>query len=512
MSSSISTKVGRSNIRQPLCLLTLVTMLVTFVGCEADSFLDPSVTGRWEPTPTVLPILSRLDVIEEPEVPVSGLSQVQTEDLIPTVSEYTIGAGDFLVVSIFELIQPGIESVQSRRVDELGNIRLQIVGQIQASGLTAKQLEQRIIDILDPDILRNPTVSVTVQERRQRTFNVIGGVGSVGSYALLQPNFRLLDALALARGVSEEADKLYVIRQVALADIYETGPRMKDVKPGDHEPPMQKTGDSTTNTPSTNQDNKNPGSLIDSLIDPKGDDQKKEDTKEDTTPKTEGDSTPKVNPALTDALESPAKNDGSERWVNVNGKWVKVTGKIPESSTGDSTLPETSTMNPEDIVTQRVIEIDVQDLLKGEAKYNIVIRPGDVIRVPIDTRGNVYIGGAINRPGTYALPGKNKLTLKQLIYSAGNLSGIAIPERVDIIRRVGENEEATMRLNYRAIAEGVQPDIFLKPDDTINIGTNFWAQPLAVIRNSFRFSYGFGFLLDRNFGYDVYGPQDRDTR
>lgn len=511
MSSSINTMVGRRKY-QPLWVLTLATMIITFVGCEADSFLDPSVTGRWEPTPTVLPILSRLDVIEEPEVPVSGLSQVQTEDLIPTVSEYTIGAGDFLVVSIFELIQPGVESVQSRRVDELGNIRLQIVGQIQAAGLTAKQLEQRIIDILDPDILRNPTVAVTVQERRQRTFNVIGGVGAVGSYALLQPNFRLLDALALARGVAEDTDKLYVIRQVALADIYNSGPRMKDVNPGDHEPPMQKTGDSTTTTPSNNQDNTDPGSLIDSLIDPKGDDSKKDDKKEDTTPETEDNAATKVNPALTDALDSPSTSSGNERWVNVNGKWVKVTGKVPQATTDDPTAPVTGTMNPEDIVTQRVIEIDVKELLNGEAKYNIVVRPGDVIRVPIETRGNVYIGGAINRPGTYALPGKDKLTLKQLIYSAGNLSGIAIPERVDIIRRVGDNEEATMRLNYRAIAEGVQPDIFLKPDDTINIGTNFWAQPLAVIRNSFRFSYGFGFLLDRNFGYDVYGPQDRGVR
>ena len=33
----------------------------------------------------------------------------------------------------------------------------------------------------------------------------------------------------------------------------------------------------------------------------------------------------------------------------------------------------------------------------------------------------------------------------------------------------------------------------------------FWATPLAVIRGGLRATYGFGFLLDRNFGNDVFG-------
>ena len=86
-----------------------------------------------------------------------------------------------------------------------------------------------------------------------------------------------------------------------------------------------------------------------------------------------------------------------------------------------------------------------------------------------------------------------------------------MPERVDLIRRVGNDQEATVRLNLRAIFEGLQPDFYLKPNDTINIGTSFAATPLAVIRNGFRASYGFGFVLDRNFGTDVFGPIDVDN-
>jgi hypothetical protein len=82
----------------------------------------------------------------------------------------------------------------------------------------------------------------------------------------------------------------------------------------------------------------------------------------------------------------------------------------------------------------------------------------------------------------YALPGIGRLTLTRAIVAAGGLGGLAIPERVDLTRMIGSDRQATIMLDYRAIAEGTQPDVFLKRDDVINIGTNFWAFPLAVIR------------------------------
>ena len=160
-------------------------------------------------------------------------------------------------------------------------------------------------------------------------------------------------------------------------------------------------------------------------------------------------------------------------------------------------------------MSQRVIEINARALQRGVAAENIIVRAGDIIRVPIPITGNVFIGGkGISRGGTYTLPGEKELTLRQLVISAGDLSAIGIPERVELRRRLGENREAIVRLNLRAIAEGVQPDIYLKPNDTINIGTNFFATPQAVVRNGFRMSYGFGFLLDRNFDDNVFGPGD----
>jgi hypothetical protein len=99
-----------------------------------------------------------------------------------------------------------------------------------------------------------------------------------------------------------------------------------------------------------------------------------------------------------------------------------------------------------------------------------------------------------------------RITLSQFITAAGDLSPIAVPEKVSLTRRIGDNLEATVTLNYAAILQHTEPDIFLKPNDHISVGTSWGATPMAVIRNGFRTSYGFGFLLDRNFGNDVFGP------
>jgi polysaccharide export outer membrane protein len=162
-------------------------------------------------------------------------------------------------------------------------------------------------------------------------------------------------------------------------------------------------------------------------------------------------------------------------------------------------------------VVQRVIEVPTGPLLAGQADVNVVLRPSDVVRIPPSKSGLVYISGQVNRPGPYNLPGDGRLTLLRALTSAGGLGALAIPERVDLTRVVGKDRQATIRLNLRAIAEQTQPDIYLKPDDMINVGTNFFAYPIAIIRSGFRMSYGFGFILDRNFAGDIWGADLQQT-
>ncbi|HZW06242.1 MAG TPA: hypothetical protein VFF65_03890, partial [Phycisphaerales bacterium] len=178
------------------------------------------------------------------------------------------------------------------------------------------------------------------------------------------------------------------------------------------------------------------------------------------------------------------------------GQWVK--GPAGKATTTDPAAG---------VLTQRVIQIPMQALLNGASQYNIIIRPGDTIRVQSLAEGIVYVHGNVNRPGVYNLPQTGRMTIIRAIAAASDLNDIGIPERVDITRYIGPERQATVRVNYRAIVEGTQPDIVLRDGDVINVGTNFWAFPLSVIRNGFRANYGFSFTLDRNFGFDLFGPQ-----
>ena len=63
-------------------------------------------------------------------------------------------------------------------------------------------------------------------------------------------------------------------------------------------------------------------------------------------------------------------------------------------------------------------------------------------------------------------------------------------------------------MNLDAIFAGLEDDFFLRDDDILNIGTHIVAPFLYVIRNSFRFTYGFGFVYDRNFAdVDAYSTK-----
>jgi hypothetical protein len=98
----------------------------------------------------------------------------------------------------------------------------------------------------------------------------------------------------------------------------------------------------------------------------------------------------------------------------------------------------------------------------------------------------------------YGIPFK-KITLKQAVIAANMLDGLAIPERTELIRRIGPAREAFVRVDLNAIFSGTQPDIFLKGNDQILVGTNWLAPLIADLRNGFRITYGFGFLYDRNY-------------
>jgi len=152
----------------------------------------------------------------------------------------------------------------------------------------------------------------------------------------------------------------------------------------------------------------------------------------------------------------------------------------------------------------RLIRIPRDKLFSGNPRYNIVIKPGDTIHVPVDIVGEFCVYGNVNRVGYFNMTGR-RMTLKQAIAAAGGLGPLAWPKRVEIVRRIGREKEEIALVDFDKIASGELPDIFIKPDDLINVGTHPTSRWRAILRNAFRATYGFGFVYDRNFADRDFG-------
>lgn len=477
---------------------TLVAVLATtLAGCGLNSYADPSKTGRFHETPTTLPILDRIDVIETSPSRFRETTSVTREDLLPNDLTYRITPGDVLTVQAFELEFPGEVSTRTRRVDPAGNFRLPVVGDIPAAGLTVQEFQDAIVDRLREE-QAFPQVSVQLEEGGHFQYTIYGNVPGTGVYRLQRPDFRLLDALSNAGGAPQTTRRIYVIREVTL-DEGVMAPYERDRGPDEPRPGMDPEVNIEDLIDQLDEDEPSPGMFsqdrgatidVDDL-EPVRMAQDADDPMEDVDM-----------PAQPGRGQRGTADDGTTFiFIEERGQWVRV--RTDDLAQGEITPVDESASG--DAVLERIIEIPYDQLIRGERRLDIVVRPGDKIFVDFPPIGLVYIEGEVNRPGVFNIPQRGEYTLSRAIATAGGLGSLAIPSRVDITRIVGENREATIRVNLAAIRQRTEPDIYLRPDDHIIVGTSFAATPLAVIRNGFRMTYGFGFLLDRNFGNDVFG-------
>jgi polysaccharide export outer membrane protein len=122
---------------------------------------------------------------------------------------YVIGAGDVLAINVYN--EPEVTGKVPVRPD--GMISVPLLGDLQAGGLTPDRLQTSIAQKLT-EFVKQPSVTVVVEEMNSRQFNVLGQVQHPGSFSLTRPT-RVLDAVAQAGGFGEFAKtgKIYVLRR-----------------------------------------------------------------------------------------------------------------------------------------------------------------------------------------------------------------------------------------------------------------------------------------------------------
>lgn len=123
-------------------------------------------------------------------------------------TNFVIGNEDVLGISVWK--DQELSRVIPVRTD--GKISLPLIGELQASGKTPRQLQAEITEGLQAFMSR-PQVTVIVQEIKSQRFNILGHVLKPGSY-LLNPPTTLVDAIAIAGGLAPFANTkhIYVLR------------------------------------------------------------------------------------------------------------------------------------------------------------------------------------------------------------------------------------------------------------------------------------------------------------
>ena len=134
-----------------------------------------------------------------------------------TKMDYKVNPMDVISVTIFD--EPEL-SRENLRVSSRGKISLPLLGELSVTGLSPRKIEQLVqIRYRQENILKHPQVSVHIKEFKGRRVLVLGAVNNPGSH-FKEGNERLAEMLAKAGGIKFDADgdvaanKIRILRTV----------------------------------------------------------------------------------------------------------------------------------------------------------------------------------------------------------------------------------------------------------------------------------------------------------
>jgi len=183
------------------------------------------------------PVLSLLLLLgacaEEPRLGESPLPMAVTQqtslppptgaDLVAATAPYRIGPLDKLSIDVF-----GAPDLSGKfQTDAAGKLSMPLIGVIDAAGETPGELAADITSRLRGNYMRNPQVTVNLEETTTQVFTVDGQVTQPGSYPAVG-DVSLMRAVAAAKGTSEFArlEDVVVFRTVdgkPMAALYNLG-------------------------------------------------------------------------------------------------------------------------------------------------------------------------------------------------------------------------------------------------------------------------------------------------
>src|SRR6266480_2217482 len=124
--------------------------------------------------------------------------------------DYRIGFDDVLDISVFE----AQELNRQVRVSSAGDISLPLLESVHVAGLTPRELELVLQELLRRTYMKDPHVSVFVREMQSHPVSVLGAVGKPGVFQV-RGSKTLLEILSLAEGLADDAGETVIIMRGA---------------------------------------------------------------------------------------------------------------------------------------------------------------------------------------------------------------------------------------------------------------------------------------------------------
>lgn len=467
-------------------------------GCQSikNGWLDPTVVGNYS-NANVNEIRASLSLEDTPPG-LPGAAFPSPEDLRVEVAEYPISGGDVLEVEIPELRQRQTAYFSQVQVSSAGHVNLPVIGRIPAVGLTPPELEEAIRRaLIDGNVLVDPEVAVNPLFLQKATYSIFGiGVSAAnnaplraGTFPIRRPDLRLLEAINQVGGLNEFVTEIYIFRYddhlKPVAHRESNGhPRKKVAQRPQRAASLARFKSEDGQTPEPEDE------LIQAIT---------AEQSLDTTP---------MQPSQRD-IAQPIDADAPPPFVWVDGEFVP---NPTYQGAGDNTTPlvapslETGPVNVNwsRIAGEsnfRILHIPAESLRSGDPSWNIIVRPGDVIRIVSGEIGLYYVMGQVNRVGPFQFNAE-QITLKAAIANAGGLSVLAWPDRCTVYRRLGQREQM-IQVNLDRIFAGLDPDFIVKRGDIINVGTHplapFLARVRAMTLPNIPANVGYSFTYSRNY-------------
>jgi len=119
------------------------------------------------------------------------------------IASYTLTTTDRLRIAVYQ--EDDLSSIV--RIDANGNVNLPLVGEVKVAGLTVSAAQKAIEDAYrNGRFLRNPQVTITVEEYAAREVSIEGQVRNPGRYPLpIESTMTVVDLVIKAGGLTDIA-------------------------------------------------------------------------------------------------------------------------------------------------------------------------------------------------------------------------------------------------------------------------------------------------------------------